>query len=491
MKALVLALDVGTSSTRSALFDHQGKRLIETTFQKSYPLQVDGAGRAELLPHHLLHALTEVMKGTIQAYRKNKKLSSRPILGVGMSCFWHSLMGLDREGDPLMPVITWADSRSAVDAAALRKELDEREVHSRTGCMLRTSFWPSKLRGILRTQPKLFSKVVRWVSPAEWLYSYFCDYQFCAPGMATGTGFYNPSALAWDENLMKQCEIDSTRMNPVSLDSSGMLQERRRVFPELANARWFAAIGDGAASNLGSGATRPGLAAINFGTSAALRVVKRGKVAQAPFGLFCYRIDEERYLVGGAISNAGNLRAWSIHAFREPDEKTIERYLRSHPLPDHGLTVLPFWTAERAPTWPEELPGMIVGLRQSTTALQLLQATTEASFLRLAQIAGEVQKVEKSPLRFLVSGGIQKSRSAMQRLADILGRPVMPNPEPEASLRGAAVYVLERLSIKFLNDGKGPEIRHRPMIHRAYQEARLRQETLEQRCLQSFGSTIE
>src|SRR6266478_4856016 len=92
-----------------------------------------------------------------------------------------------------------------------------------------------------------------------------------------------------------------------------------RRFPELREALWFPAIGDGAASNLGSGATKTGLAALNCGTSAAIRLVSRVPQARAPFGLFDYRVDAERALIGGAVSNAGNLRAWCLRELNLPD----------------------------------------------------------------------------------------------------------------------------------------------------------------------------
>src|SRR5690606_13653907 len=98
-------------------------------------------------------------------------------------------------------------------------------------------------------------------------------------------------------------------------------------FPELRAARWIPAIGDGAANNLGAGATKPGLAAINFGTSGAVRIVRSSGKPRAPFGLFCYRIDAQRFLVGGAISNAGGLRAWCLEHLRLPEEDALEAQL--------------------------------------------------------------------------------------------------------------------------------------------------------------------
>jgi gluconokinase len=192
--------------------------------------------------------------------------------------------------------------------------------------------------------------------------------------------------------------------------------------------------------------------------------------------LFCYRVDAERLLIGGAVSNAGNLRAWCLGQLNLPsDPQELERALAARPAPLHGLTVLPFWVSERAPTWPEDLHGTIVGLKNSTSALDILQATREAVFQRLAQIA-ELLPVRK----FMISGGIQKSPADMQRLADVLGRSLIVCSEPEASLRGAAVYALEKLGVTVPPPPAGRVIRPRLQFSRQYIVARWRQRRLEE-----------
>jgi gluconokinase len=352
------------------------------------------------------------------------------------------LIGVDARNRPLTPVYTWADSRCRADAAGLREELGERKIHSRTGCMVRASYWPAKLAWLYRVDRALFGRVRRWMSPAEWLYWAFTGQAQCGLSMASGTGLLNAHTLAWDEELLDCCHLTPAHMNdlteaPVDSGRAG------RAFPQLASARWYPALGDGAASNLGSGATKPGLAAINAGTSAALRVMRAGPVRAFPFGLFCYRVDAVRHLIGGAVSNAGNLRAWCLRELRL-DESEVERELAARPAPAHGLTVLPFWSAERAPTWEEDRRGRIDGLTFSTTALDILQALIEASYYRIAVIADLIVKQEAAAPRFIVSGGILHSPSSVRRLANILNRPIYANPEPEASIRGAAVYALER-----------------------------------------------
>lgn len=439
---LIFTFDIGTSSLRTTLVDGSGRRLPETTAQESYSLRVTPDGGAELSPAVLKRAAKTCIARTLAVYDKQPALRRPPISAVAASCFWHSLIGVDARNRPLTPVYTWADSRCRADAARLREELGERAIHARTGCMVRASYWPAKLAWLRRVDRALFGGVRRWMSPAEWLYGEFTGQAQCGLSMASGTGLLNAHTLAWDDALLDRCHLTPAHLNdlteaPVDSGRAG------RAFPQLARARWYPALGDGAASNLGSGATRPGLAAINAGTSAALRVMRAGPVGAFPFGLFCYRVDAARHLIGGAVSNAGNLRAWCLRELRL-DESEVERELAARPVPAHGLTVLPFWSAERAPTWEEDRRGRIDGLTFSTTALDILQALIEASYYRIEVIADLIVKQEPAAPRFIVSGGILHSPSSVRRLANILNRPVYPNAEPEASIRGAAVYALER-----------------------------------------------
>ncbi len=162
-----------------------------------------------------------------------------------------------------------------------------------------------------------------------------------------------------------------------------------------------------------------------------------------------------------------------------PDAAAIERATKSWAAPAENLTLLPFWLAERAPTWPEEVSSAVLGISQSTTALDLLQALQEATYHRLAQIATEVERAAGHRQAFIVSGGIRHSRGSMQLLADVLGRPVYASSEPEASLRGAACFALEKLGHRPPPPGKGRPIRPRAGSVHAYARAREAQIKLE------------
>ncbi len=458
---VILAIDAGTSSSRAALFDPVGRRVADSLVQRPTKLRVDRSGMAVLNADEWLRTVTTIVQATAAAGN---------LQAVGMSCFWHSFLGVDAEGQALTPIYTWADSRGRDDAASLRRELDERAVHAETGCMLRASFWPAKLRWLRRTEPALFQRVEKWLSPAEWLQWRLAGSATCAIGMATATGLFDPTAQAWSPRLLDACGLDPGKLPVVSDEPTAW-----RGVP------WFPGIGDGAASNLGCGATEPGVGAINVGTSAALRVMRPGVTARAPFGLFCYRVDERRFLVGGAVSNAGNLFAWGrreLNVARDP--AALEAALALRPTPDHGLAVLPFWTAERAPRWNEDDAGTIHGLRADTTAMDILQAMIEAGYYRLAGIAESIATAHGEPPTWIVAGGGMNSRAALRRLANVLGEPVRASTEPEASLRGAAVRAIEGLGGTPAAPKPGARAIPDPEIHALYREARAAQARLEQ-----------
>jgi gluconokinase len=474
---LILALDVGTSSTKAALFTTRAERLPATTAHESYALRVAPDGTAELDAGELERAVVRAIRTVLAARRKLK--GNPPIVAVGMSCFWHSLLG--SHGTKPTPIYTWGDGRCRPDAERLRACVDEKSYHARTGCLLRAPYWPAKLRWLRRVGES--ERGQRWLSPSDWLFGRLAGCYAASLSMASGTGLLDGRRLQWNPTMLKLCGVRGAQLPEISdeplrvADRADAMLPALHRFPEVRGALWFPALGDGACGNLGSDARTPDRAALNMGTSGAVRVIQPRRPAGVPAGLFCYQVDAKRALVGGAISNAGNLRAWALRALRlDDDPRRIERALAKRVTPRHGLTVLPFWAVERSPSWPENIAGTLTGLTYATTALDILQAVTEAPYHRLAQITDELAR---GPIEIIVSGGIRHSSDSMQRLADVLGRPVRACVEPEASLRGAAVYVTERLGNRAAPLRPGRLYRPRAAAAEAYLQARAAQVDLE------------
>src|SRR5580698_6739538 len=89
-------------------------------------------------------------------------------------------------------------------------------------------------------------------------------------------------------------------------------------WPQLDGIPWFPALGDGACDNVGSGCTKRDRYALMVGTSGAIRASERADSITIPSGLFCYRLDRKRFVLGGALSNGGEVFAWMRKTLQLP-----------------------------------------------------------------------------------------------------------------------------------------------------------------------------
>jgi len=440
---MVVALDVGTSSARATLCDAAGRPVSGRFHQIPYEPALTPDGGVEHDPARLLDAVAVCLDGVCAG-------PPADVRGVGVTTFWHGLLGFDAAGRPATPVYTWADTRSQAAVPRLRDALDEDALHARTGCHLHASYWPAKLNWLQRARPEQARRVARWGSVGELLELAFFGEARTSVSMASGTGLLDQTTCAWDPEALAAAAVEPQRLFPVcdrSEARSGLRAPWAGRWPALAHVPWFPAVGDGAASNVGSGCVDPTRVALNVGTSAALRLVTDAP-APPPRGLWRYRLDRRRAMVGGATSEGGNVYAWCRAVLRLADDD-LEAALGRLSADGHGLTVLPHLAGERAPGWRGDRTGAIAGLRLDTTALEIARAALEAVALRLALIYALLAPCAAPGHAIVASGAaLARSRVWTQIVADALGRPVTWSHEAEATSRGAALLALEALRLR-------------------------------------------
>jgi len=445
---LVLALDLGTSSLRAIAFDAQGRPVPGTEEQIPYQNTTTADGGAESDADALVAMLRRCLDGAV------RRLGDRAdrVAAVGTSCFWHSLLGLDAAGKPATPVLMWSDTRAAADAARLRQELDAAAVHDRTGCPLHSSFWPAKLAWLRRAQPAVFDRVARWCSFGEYALENLTGEAIASYAMASGTGIFDVRRLVWDDALLTLLDVRRDQLNPlVDRDRPlGRLRpENAARWPALARLPWFPALGDGACANVGSGCVGPARVALTIGTSGAMRVVIPDAPPQIPPALWAYRLDGAHYVVGGALSNGGNLLAWLGRLLAVEFGGATLAQAGALPPDAHGLTILPFVAGERAPRWMDDVRGVVAGLTASTTPEELLRAAMEAIAYRFALVYQALLPLLVQPHTIVANGGaVLRSPAWLQIIADTLDHALLAMPPgAEASARGAAMTTLQTLDV--------------------------------------------
>jgi gluconokinase len=232
---------------------------------------------------------------------------------------------------------------------------------------------------------------------------------------------------------------------------SGLLSEYASRWPTLHNVPWFPAIGDGAAANAGSGCATRGNWALTIGTSSAIRAVVSPEQTVPPPGLWLYLLDAKRALLGGALSEGGNVFAWMGETLRLPPLKESEPSVANLPPDSHGLTILPFISGERSLGWHAEARAVIAGIQVDTTPAQLLRASMEAVAYQLGVVYQQLVlalDIKETKPRLIGSGGALLSSPILRQIVtDTLGTPLYPSYEHEASARGVALLALAALGV--------------------------------------------
>ncbi|MHB8618802.1 MAG: gluconokinase [Chloroflexota bacterium] len=434
-----MSLDVGSSSVRALLFDRAGQRVQALEAQTTYQATTSPDGRVDVDPDELFDLTTGCLDSLL------KDSAGAPISAVAADTFWHSLMGTDASGRPTTRLISWADTRPAAAARQLRRRLPEQEVHARTGCRLHASYWPAKLTWLAGAEPDAYQATRHWMSFGEYFLWRLSGQALCSLSMASATGLFDQHKREWDQPLLAELAIEPQYLSPL-VDLDHQVSVRR--WPALRSAPWLPAVGDGACSNVGSGCVDGRRVAVNVGTSGAMRLLWEAGDVDIPFPLWCYHADRRRFVMGGALSEGGNLWAWLQHVLRLPSSETEEALLADMEPDGHGLTVLPFIAGERSPGWLADARATFSGMSLSTRPLDLVRACLESIAYRFAIIFQQMRPLLEPSVEVVASGSaILRSPAWLQILADVLNRPVLASAQLEATSRGTALLALEALGL--------------------------------------------
>jgi gluconokinase len=444
--AWVLVLDVGSSSSRAWFYDARGEALPGgPPVRVRYGWELEG-GRMEMPAGALLAAVEEVVEEALRRARGD----GIQLSGVAIATFWHSLLGVDGAGAPATALTGWGDARAAATALALAERHDAAGLHGRTGCFLHPSYPLARLAWLRAEAPELCGKVSWWGSFADWLEATFFGAARTSHSLASGTGLLDVRTLEWDGEALEIAGLTPARL-PSLVDAaeprSGLREPYRSRWPELAEIPWFPALGDGACANLGSGAIGRARLGLTVGTTAAARLLLGAdETLTVPPDLWVYRLDRERWIAGGAVSNGGAVLAFLSHTLALPSPPDWDAVLAATAPDGHGLTVVPELVAERAPARPHGPGAAVLGLSQESAPEEIARAFLEASAYRVAEVCRRLRSAFGAPEMVMGSGGaLHGSRGWAQLLADVLGRPVRIGAEREETSRGAALMAWRAL----------------------------------------------
>jgi gluconokinase len=436
-----LGIDIGTTSVKSIAFSKEGKSLCESSI--SYPIYHPFPDWSEQDPEEIVRALVKTVENILQELHPQL-----PVL-LSFCSAMHSLIAVDKTGMAISPSIIWADNRAAGISAAIHRANRAKVLYERTGLPIHAMSPFCKLLWLKENQKELFDKAYKFVGIKEYIFYKLFGVYAIDVSVASATGLLNAGTLQWDPWILEQVEITADKLSEVvPVDK---IFYAPGILPVLQKVPFVVGGSDGAMANIGS-TEEPGSLVITVGTSSAARVILSRPYIDPGMRTFCYYINHNQWLLGGASNNGGIVLQW-LHENIFRSEKTVTDFLTqaSDVKPgSEGLIFLPYLLGERAPIWNADAKGVLFGIQINHSQASVVRASLEGIIYCIYGISQAI--MEQSEIRNIyATGGFARNELGLQIMADVFNLPVLVCETVENSAWGAVKCGIMAMGIQTPN----------------------------------------
>lgn len=447
----IIAVDIGTSSTKAIAFDLSGNML--TDHRIAYPVMNPRPTYAEQDPDRLLEACIDSIEA-INSFMM-KQHQEIEVIGVSFSCAMHGLIAVSNAGELLTNCIIWADTRSEAFAAALKGTPLGHDIYMHTGTPIHPMSPLCKLGWMRENMEETFENAAKFISVKEYLFYKLFNQYVVDFSIASATGLFDIHKQQWYTPSLEIAGISPDQLStpvPIThvLRGMGPHYARRMHLPE--HTPFVVGGSDGCLANLGAQAIDKGVASVTIGTSGAIRLVSKLPVTDPQERLFSYVLSPEMFVLGGAVNNGGNVMQWFQERFVEPATQVLETSIpiltneaSSVPAGAGGLIFLPYLAGERAPHWNANAKGVFFGIQTYHKRAHFIRAMMEGVIFGVYSVGKALEETVGDIDVLYVSGGFARSPNWVQMMADIFDKKVLIRNTVESSAVGAAIVGLHAL----------------------------------------------
>ena len=437
----MLALDQGTTSSRSILFDRSGA--ICAVAQREFPQHFPADGWVE-------HDPVDISSTQLQTAREalaSAGVKASDVVAIGITNQRETTIVWDRTtGKPVSRAIVWQDRRTAATCDDLRAKGAEETVRAKTGLLLDPYFSATKIAWLLDNVSGLRERAERgevaFGTVDSWLIWNLTGGRVHATDHtnASRTSLFNLNTLDWDDELLALFRVPRAVLPEVRCSIGTFGATAADVFGSPIAICGVA--GDQQAALFGQAGFRSGIAKNTYGTGSFV-VLNTGEsivrserllstVAFTGAGRTAYALEGSIFVTGAAVQ-------WLRDGLQIIESSSAIEALAASVPDNGGVYFVPALTGLGAPYWDPYARGAIFGLTRGTTRAHLARATLESMAYQTCDVIDAMTADAKLQLRELrVDGGASGNDLAMQFQADVLGVDVVRPYVAETTALGAA-----------------------------------------------------
>ena len=444
----LIGLDIGTSGTKTVLFDELGNVIASKTVE--YPLYCDRPQWAEQQPEDWREACIEGLRAVMHESGVNKN----DVAGIGLSGQMHGLVMLDKEGRVLRRSIIWCDQRTGAECAEITEKIGAERLIEITANPALTGFTASKIVWVQKNEPELWAKCAHVLLPKDYI-RYCLTGEFAAEvSDASGMQLLDVPARKWSREVLDKLEIAPELLAPVYESTVVTGRITAKIAAETGLAEGTPVVGgagDQAAGAVGNGIVCPGAVSSTIGSSGVVfaytdevQIDPRGRVHT-----FCHAVPGAWHVMG-VTQGAGISLKWFRDNFCASEKEAaalagmdpyvlMDKQAARAEVGCGGVIYLPYLMGERTPHLDPDARGVFFGMTAATTRADMLRAVMEGVVFSLNDCLGIIRGMGIPTREIRASGGGGRSPLWRQMQADVFGKPIHTISSPEGPALGVAL----------------------------------------------------
>lgn len=446
--AYLLGIDIGTSGTKTVLFDDKGNTVASSV--EEYPLYQPYAGWAEQEPEDWWKAVCSTVSNVIL----KSGIIPGEIKGIGLSGQMHGAVLLDKDDNVLRKAIIWCDQRTSKECGEITSAIGRERLISITANPALTGFTASKILWVRNNEPHIFEKVNKILLPKDYIRFKLTGEYATEVSDASGMQLMDIPARKWSGEVLSKLGIDRSMLADMyeSQEVSGKVSSKAAELTGLKEGTpVVGGAGDQAAGAVGNGIVKTGVISSTIGTSGVV-FAYMDKVSIDPGGrvhTFCHAVPNTWHIMG-VTQGAGLSLKWYRDNFCIEEKRTAELMgIDPYVLLDkeagnvgagsEGLVYLPYLMGERTPHLDPNARGVFFGLSARHGKPEFIRAIMEGVVFSLRDCLEIIKGMGVDIREVRASGGGGKSQLWRQMQADIFGSGIATINSSEGPALGVAL----------------------------------------------------
>jgi gluconokinase len=425
----IITIELGTNGVRVFAFTLSGQ--VVGSMKGYYPTFHTEPDHSEQDPEQIFITTLYVLKNVLNEYIHPKK---HRVECICFSAAMHSVLAVDKNGNPLGNAITWADNRAKKEAQELRRSALGKSLYAATGTPIHPMSPLLKIAWLRNSDKERFRQTSKFLSIKSYIIhqltgEYLIDYS-----IASATGLLNIHNVKWEADALQYAGITAAKLPELApvFTSTGKLKKAYQQSLRLpAETKILIGSSDGCLATLGDGVKGEGKATITIEDSGAVRVMGPAVLKDEQMRFFNYLLTDNCYVSGGPTNNGGNIFEWFTRQFGDftnpfDIENSIQQLMEEAakvPVGSDGLLFLPYLLGERAPIWNANARGAYFGLHINHERRHFVRATIEGILYEIYSI-GKTLAEQRTIKSLSVNGSFGTIPFCTQLIADLFNKPV-------------------------------------------------------------------